>query len=652
MKLGVCYYPEHWPEQMWAQDATRMRDLGLSLVRIGEFAWSRIEPVRGRFVWDWLDRAINTLADAGLAIVLGTPSATPPRWLIRDAPSILAVGTDGRLRGFGSRRHYCFSSDIYRTEACRIAAAMAERYGRHPAISTWQIDNEYGCHGTVLSYSAAAIAAFRVWLANRYGSIDSLNVAWGNVFWSMEYPDFETIEPPVATVTEANPAHRLDWRRFSSDQVIRFNRAQIEAIRPNAPGAQFVHNTMGFFTDYDHRALARDLDVVGWDSYPLGFLDSFEFPDAEKQQWCRTGHPDIAAFHHDLYRGIGTASFGVMEQQAGPVNWAPHNPAPLSGMVRFWTLEAFAHGADFVAYFRWRQCPFAQEQMHSGLRLPDDRPDIGFDEIASLSDDFARLHAIPSNTRTQRSAVALMFDYESNWLVEIQPHGENFRYRELIFQTYTALRGLGMDVDIIGADAEGTGYRLIVIPCLPILDSSRLDRLRATGAQILFGPRTGSKTAHFAIPDTLAPGDLGTAMGFSIPRVESLRTGVTIGVHGEAIEGAITHWREHACVRTASVAAYTTDGAPALLEAGDFAYLAGWPDAVLLDSVLRRQATRASVPIRQLPTGLRIRRRGDLHFAFNAGPQRVTIPFRENIQFLLGSADLEVAGVAAWIELT
>ncbi|HQT90099.1 MAG: beta-galactosidase [Acidiphilium sp. 37-64-53] len=652
MRLGVCYYPEHWPEAMWERDAANMRDLGLSLVRIGEFAWSRLEPTRGQFTWDWLDRAIETLASAELSIVLGTPSATPPRWLVREHPSLLAIGPDGRPRGFGSRRHYCFSSPIYRDEACRIAAAMAQRYGNHPAIKIWQIDNEYGCHSTVVSYSAAAAAAFRDWLAARYGTIEALNQAWGNVFWSMEYPDFDAIDPPVATVTEANPAHRLDWRRFSSDQVVKFNHAQIDAIRPHAPGVRFLHNTMGFFTEYDHRALAADLDVVGWDSYPLGFLDSFAFPESEKQKWCRTGHPDIAAFHHDLYRGIGAASFGVMEQQAGPVNWAPHNPAPHAGMVRLWTLEAFAHGADFVAYFRWRQCRFAQEQMHSGLRLPNDMPDVGFGEVATLVSDFACLEAAGADTDTRQAAVALVFDYESQWLIETQPQGSNFQYMALVFQTYSALRRLGLDVDIVSADDVPVGYRLIVVPSLPILDAERLGRLQATGALILFGPRSGSKTVNFAIPEMLAPGPLGTAMNFSISRVESLRSGVEIGVQGDAIHGAITHWREYTAVGGTAVAARCADGAPALLEADQLAYLAGWPDEALLESVLIRLANRASVPVRPVNAGLRIRRRGNLHFAFNAGPDPATVPIPKHARLLIGNSHLNIAGVAVWLEQT
>jgi hypothetical protein len=219
MKLGVCYYPEHWPEAMWAEDAKRMAEIGISQVRIGEFAWTRIEPTPGVFEWGWLDRAIETLHQAGLHIVLGTPTATPPKWLIDAHPDILALDAHGRPRHFGSRRHYCFSSLTYRAQCARIVEALARRYGTHPGIASWQTDNEYGCHDTIISYSNAARAGFRAWLAAKYPSIQALNQAWGNVFWSMEYLSFDEIDPPVETVTEANPAHRQDWARFASDEV-------------------------------------------------------------------------------------------------------------------------------------------------------------------------------------------------------------------------------------------------------------------------------------------------------------------------------------------------------------------------------------------------------------------------------------------------
>ncbi|MEM1050406.1 MAG: beta-galactosidase, partial [Pseudomonadota bacterium] len=282
---GVCYYPEHWPEDLWSEDAARMAAAGLRFVRIGEFAWARLEPQPDVFQFDWLDRAIDCLASADLKIVLGTPTATPPRWMLDRYPDMLALDGEGRPRRFGSRRHYCFSHAGYREECRRIATVLAERYGGDTRIAAWQIDNEYGCHDTVLSYSDAARGAFRAWLAERYGSVDALNRAWGNVFWSMDYAAFDEIDLPMLTVTEPNPAHVMAFRRFSSDQVVRFNRAQADVLR-SLSRAPLIHNYMGRVLSFDHFAVGADLDSASWDSYPLGFLsERLEASDDHKRRF-------------------------------------------------------------------------------------------------------------------------------------------------------------------------------------------------------------------------------------------------------------------------------------------------------------------------------------------------------------------------------
>ena len=235
--LGTCYYPEHWPRQIWREDARRMAEVGLTWVHIGEFAWSMIEPEPGTFDWEWLDEAITVLGDAGLKVVLGTPTATPPRWLSKRHPDMLAVNAEGRPRKFGSRRHYCLSHEGYKGECARIVEALAKRYGSNPHVAAWQVDNEYGCHETAISYSVAAAEGFRNWLRGQYagagngGDIKALNAAWGNVFWSMNYGDFDEIDLPNLTVTEPNPSHRLAFRRFCSDLVVAFNRNQVDIIR-------------------------------------------------------------------------------------------------------------------------------------------------------------------------------------------------------------------------------------------------------------------------------------------------------------------------------------------------------------------------------------------------------------------------------------
>ncbi|MCX7730593.1 MAG: beta-galactosidase, partial [Candidatus Caldatribacterium sp.] len=229
--LGVCYYPEHCGMEKVPEDLRRMKDLGIRFVRVGEFAWSRIEPTPGTFSWEWLDAFFDEAHRIGLFVILGTPTATPPKWLIDRYPDILPVDREGRTRRFGSRRHYCFSSPPYRQETHRIVTVIAQRYGQHPALIGWQTDNEYGCHDTVRCFCPRCQKAFQRWLQARYGTVENLNTAWGTVFWSQEYRSFDEIELPNLTVAEPNPSHLMDYFRFASDQVREYNRLQVALLR-------------------------------------------------------------------------------------------------------------------------------------------------------------------------------------------------------------------------------------------------------------------------------------------------------------------------------------------------------------------------------------------------------------------------------------
>jgi beta-galactosidase len=642
VELGVCYYPEHWPETAWTGDARRMAAMGITRVRIGEFAWSRIEPRQGEFDWGWLDRAIATLADAGLQVVMCTPTATPPKWLVDAYPDILAVDAKGAPRRFGSRRHYCFSSATYRRESARITEAVAARYGGHPAITAWQTDNEYGCHDTVLSYSPNAAEAFRRWLRDRYGSIAALNQAWGAVFWSQEYGSFDEVDLPFQPVTEGSPSHRLAFQRFASEEVDQFNREQVAILRRHAPGRDILHNFMGASTGFDHFDVAKALDVASWDSYPLGFLEQGPWSDATKARFMRQGHPDFTAFHHDLYRGVGRGRWWVMEQQPGPVNWAPWNPAPLAGMVRAWTWEAFAHGAEVVSYFRWRQAPFAQEQMHAGLLAPDDQEAAAAAEVRDVA---AELPAIGS-PKTEQAPVALVFDYQAKWLFDIQPQGADFDYSELVLAFYSAARRCGLDVDVISPADDPAGYRVVLAPSLPILDPDLVKRLGAGAASVIFGPRSGSKTPDVHVAEGLPPGPLRALLPLCVSRVESLRRGWS-----EPGEYPVTRWLEHIESDLAPLAV-TRTGRGVWYQKARVQYLAAWPDSALLDAAMRAAAREQGLACLDLPDDLRLRRRGDTIFAINYGPDPIDladhVPDLPKGAFVLGEQRLAPAGVAAW----
>ncbi len=606
--LGVCYYPEHWPETQWAEDAARMAALGLTWVRIGEFAWSRIEPTPGTFDWGWLDRAILTLGAAGLQVVLGTPTATPPRWMLERHPDMLAVDAQGRARGFGSRRHYCFSHRGYRRDCARIVTALAERYGRNPHVAAWQTDNEYGCHDTVLSYSTAALHAFRDWLAQRYQSPEALNRAWGNVFWSMEYASFDEIGLPNLTVTEANPSHSMAFRRFASDEVVSFNRLQTDIIRRHSD-APVAHNYMGRITDFDHFATGADLDIASWDAYPLGFLsDRLEVTPEHKRRFVRQGDPDFQAFHHDLYRAVGRGRWWIMEQQPGPVNWAPWNADPLPGMARLWAWEAFAHGAEAVCYFRWRQAPFAQEQMHAGLLRPDSAPAQAFHEAAEVAHE---LKTMP-DVEVPPADVALVFDYASAWAWQTQPQGRDFDYFRLAFAFYRGLRRLGLNVDILPPDAgDLSAYKLVLAPGVATLSEPLLNALSQYDGTALIGPRSNSKTVEFATPVPLPPNLPG--LQAVVARVESLPPDVPVPLE---LGGNFLHWREK-LESGSKVVELTADGWPALVAEGRLHYLAGWPDDTALDRILTTLCDGQGIAVDPLPEGLRRRDTATHRFWFN-----------------------------------
>lgn len=625
MDLGVCYFPEHWPRETWADDAARMRDLGLRFVRIGEFSWSATEPSPGSLSWGWLDESFAVLAEAGLEVVLCTPTATPPKWLIDRHPDILQMDAQGRTRGFGSRRHYCANNATYRRETERIVSALAERYGTHPALKAWQTDNEYGCHDTIRCYCEDCRAAFRTWLADRYGDVDALNEAWWTSFWSQTYRSFDEIDPPNLTVTEPNPSHQLDFFRFSSDSVVAYNRLQVETIRKHSP-APVSHNLMILFGDLDAHALGIDLDFVTWDSYPLGMLEQSSLPEDIKTTFARTGHPDLVSLHHDLYRGVKDKPFWVMEQQPGQVNWASTNPLPADGAVRLWTHQAFAHGAEVVSYFRWRQALGAQEMMHAGLDLPDGRPGPGSAEAARAAGEIPRqLRGLPmgsggTTTDSVRPVVALVFDYESLWATGLQPHSRQWSYWGLQFSFYTALRSLGVDVDIIPVGRDPTAYRAVIAPALHLVDAERaawLGGYVASVGHLVLGPRTGAKTMT-NLAHTPSPGPLRELGGVRIDRVDALRPGLESVVTGELGRLAYHTWADLLEPETATVVATYSEpaylGAAAITRhevgAGVCMWIGAWLETASMQQVLASISEQAGIGVVPHPDGVRTSRIG------------------------------------------
>ena len=648
--FGVCYYPEHWPQSQWDQDAAMMAELGLTYVRIGEFAWSRLEPNPGEYNFDWLDAAIASLTHAGLKVVMGTPTATPPKWLIDQYPEILPVDPDtGRTRGFGSRRHYDFSSAVYLRESLRITEALAKRYGNHEGVVGWQTDNELCCHDTALSGSALARDAFQHWCQRRYTSIDKLNNDWGNVFWSMEYRDFSEIELPIAAVTETSPAHRLAYRRFSSDQVINYHNPMVEMIRAHAPDKFITHNFIPTNeTAVDNFALAAPLDFTSYDNYPLGRTDLLMTgaPEQQLRRYMRTGHPDFATYYHDQTRGLLNRGFWVMEQQPGPVNWANNNPRPEPGMIRFWTLEAFAHGADCVCYFRWRQAPFAQEQMHAGLLRPDNSKTEAWPEAEQAMAEVAALDI--GNQPLQPASVAIITGAEGLWVSDIEKQGEAYDFNNVQLSYYSALRELGVNIDFISVDSDFTAYALIIAPSLPIVDQAFVDKCKASSAHFIFGPRAGAKTSEFGYPAILPPGLLQQLIPIRILSVETLRADCMEGLCWNKQQYQSGSWCEQIEAGESEILARYDNGEAAVVRQDRTTYIGTLTNREFLLDFFQQVCQQANIQTYRFGEDIRVCQRGDLMFAFNYSDQPQELPLDSDASLMLGSTHIKPHGVTVW----
>jgi beta-galactosidase len=358
MKIGTYYYPEQWPRDQWERDLDNIKKMGLTVVHMGEFAWFDMEPSPGQFKLDWLEDAVDLCAARGLEVILCTPSASPPIWLAEQHPETLPVTRHGTAT-FGGRRHYNPLAPAMREATARIVTALADRFGDHPAIIGWQLDNEYANH---FDQSDVTHRAFQDWLKRKYATIDALNKAWGNQFWNAYYTDFAQVRMPRDRDHEyGNPHQRLDASRFWSWAWADFNKLQADILKPKVGDRWITTNYMSFHPDANPGDMSEDLSMYTWNSYPV-----HGFGKIPHDETHRIGDPNQIGLMHDTMRSY-TGRFGMLELQPGQVNWSPIPMLVYPGAVRLWLWTAFAHGAEVVTTYRYRQPLWGVEQWHHGL---------------------------------------------------------------------------------------------------------------------------------------------------------------------------------------------------------------------------------------------------------------------------------------------
>ncbi len=611
---GGDYNPEQWPERIWDDDVRLMQKCGVNLVTVGVFSWASLEPAEGEFHFEWLDKVLDKLYEGGISVNLATATASPPPWLTHNHPEVLPVTADGVRLAPGSRQHYCPSSPVYRRLAARLVTAIAERYGRHPALRLWHVNNEYGCH-VRHCYCDVSAQAFRGWLERKYRTIHELNAAWAGTFWSQVYGGFEEIYPPRTAPTFKNPTQLLDFDRFSSDELLDCYRREREILRAMSPDVPITTNFLGVSKNVDYWSWSPEVDLVSYDSYPD--------PGDEEA-------PAKSAMGHDLMRSLrGGQPWLLMEQSPGAVSWFPHNLPKPPGQQRAWSYQAIARGADGVLFFQWRQSVAGAERFVTGLL-----PHVGTDsrvwrEGQDLGAELATMGRVVGSRLDSRVGIA--FDWDSWWSIEQPALPATLSYWDGLFAWYRELYARNVVADFVAPSGDLSGYGVVIVPSLFVTSSAtaaNLDAFVEHGGQLLVTYQTGiaDKNAHL-MPDGYL-GGLRATLGIWIEEFAPLPPAATATIGGELLGDVVGHlWSEYVHAVDAEVLARfkgePLDGWPALTRrragAGMAWYLATMPEpsarGTLIEHLLDEAGIAAGPP--PLPTGVEAVRRGELLFVIN-----------------------------------
>lgn len=501
---GSPYYPEHWDEVTRAGDPELFKAAGWNVIRMAEFAWDQMEPELGRYDFSLFDETIERFGALDIKTILCTPTATPPRWLTRAHPEVLRADANGRVMCHGSRQHASHFSPIFREHSRRITQVMAEHFAKNPHVIGWQTDNEFHCHFAE-DFSPAAEQAFREFLSKKHGSIDALNQAWGSVFWAQSYRDFNEVDLPRPNrPTHLNPAHQLDYQRFLSDGVTRFQAEQVVRLRAANSDWWITHNGVFHLIDYAGD-FGADLDFLGYDSYPYFDTDP------------RT-RPYSHAFNMDYARSF-SGNMVILEQQSGPGGQSGYlhdNPEP--GEMRRMAWINIARGSDGLLFFRERSCRFGAEEYWCGILDHDNVPRRRYAEAAQLGGELARIgpHLLGTAVEIEIGIASADFDAQNGH--EPISHGLP-NPKQVAEGIHRYFNQQSLAVGCVHPGGELASLKLLCIPHFAVLDPTYTAHWQSwvtNGGVLLIGARSGSRDLNSNVIAETLPGCLRSLVGATV----------------------------------------------------------------------------------------------------------------------------------------
>lgn len=525
---GVDYYPEYWGPERLEIDAKLMKEAGTTVVRLAEFAWSKMEPAPDQYDFGWLDQAIEVLNAHEIQVILCTPTAVPAPWVMSLYPDAYRVMSDGLKLEYGNRRNYCPNHAGYRERSRRVTRAMAEHYRNHPGVIGWQLDNEWGDRCACDTCKRA----FHSWLQKKYGTLDRLNRAWGTTFWSHIYTEWAQI--PVARGRELyregvtpNPGLGLDYYRFQSDSYVGFEMEQVEILRSVTPEHFITHNFMGLYDRLNYFDVAKPLDVVAFDAYPIaGFGKTLTMEKLAEH-----------ALAQSVMRGLKQKNHWMMEQQSGAGGWDSFSSTPAPGVMRLMTYASIARGADAVLHFRWRTCPTGTEQYWHGVLYHHGEPGWRYDEMKQIGTELKQIGELLHGTEP-KAQVGMLNSYDSNFAWQLQPNHPGFHYWQAFKEYYQALYQRNLGASLLSPEMDWSAYPLLIAPALYVVDETLAARLRSyveQGGTLVLGARTAAKDGNNAVPMAKLPAGLTDLCGMEVEDYDSLPQDYSVPVKSEVL---------------------------------------------------------------------------------------------------------------------
>ncbi len=643
--FGGDYNPEQWPREVWDEDVVLMREAGVNLVSVGIFSWALIEVAEGVFDFSWLDDLLDLLHHNGIAVDLGTPTASPPAWFFSAYPHARVVAKDGTVLGFGSRGMASPSSPEYRAAAVRVASELARRYAQHPAVVMWHVHNEYGAP-VGEDYSETAVAAFRVWLQERHGSLEALNAAWGTAFWGQWYTQWDHIGAPHATPTVANPAQKLDFARFTDHQLRACFVAERDAIRAHAVQPITTNFMANECPGTDLFAWAREVDIVSNDHY-LTAADE-------------RNHVGLA-LAADLTRSVaGGAPWILLEHSTSAVNWQARNVAKRPGEMGRNSLSHVARGADGIMFFQWRASRSGAEKFHSAMLPHAGTSSRVWREVVQLGQDLAAL--APMRESRVEADVAILWDAESFWAQDLEWRPSvDAQHKERVRAYYERLWRDGLTVDFAQPSQDLSRYRLVVAPASYLLraqDAAHLTRYVEAGGTLVVSYFSAVVDEHDAVHPGGFLSPLRDALGVTVEEFLPLRAGQSTQVswHPDGEPAALLTadvWQDDLVVHDAQVVGTYVDGPaagrPAVTRhthgAGSGWYVSTRLDIDGLAPVMAAAYTDAGITPRGLPLDVEVVTRhgadADFVVAINHTAEDVKVDLGDGHELL---RDAPVAG--------